>query len=87
MRRCISWGLSVSAQFSDRRGRFRAGSRGHAFGVSAIELCADRAELTLFELADWDPAPAIRRANHRAYISLRTGRSPKAWGMILVRRR
>src|SRR5215470_11329096 len=73
MRRCVWWRSSLGPEFSDRRRRFRGNGRGHAFGVSASELGANRAELALLKLADRDAAPAIRRPDHGRVHQLEHG--------------
>ena len=47
--------------------RTRVGSHGgaHTFGVSPVEVLANRAQLPLLELADGDAAPPVGRPDHR----------------------
>jgi hypothetical protein len=52
---------------------FVGATAGATLRVRAIQLLADRTELTPLELADLDPTPAIRRANHGRIHQLEHG--------------
>src|SRR5215831_20802951 len=65
MRRRSSRSSPTNPQFSGRRRRLGRDRWRPSLGVRVIELRANRAQLPVLELADRDPAPAVRRTDHR----------------------
>src|SRR5262245_5755273 len=61
---------STHSQFLDRGRRLGRDGGRHTHGVSVVELLADGPELSLLELADLDPAPAVGGPNDRGVHQL-----------------